>query len=114
MAQDTRHFAEEIAQLKQRLLLMGGLAEERVSLAMRALVERDRDLAVNIAEAADRYVSHVPVKPLVDLPRMGDIAQQMLRDALDAFVSRDSKAAQAVLNQDDALDALKIQVFREL
>ena len=77
-------------------------------------LERVGDLAVNIAEAARRYASHPPVKKLIDIPRMGDIAQGMLRDALDAFVRRDTVLAQQVLNQDDVLDALKTQVFREL
>ncbi len=169
MAQDPRHFADELAQLKQRLLLMGGLAEERVRLAMQGLVERDRaviaevitgdepinqmhveiddrcfkllalyqpmaidlrtivaavkinsdlervgDLAVNIGEAAEQYVAHPPVKPLIDLPRMGDLAQQMLREALDAFVSGNITLARQVLLEDDVLDGLKDQIFREL
>src|SRR5581483_4612535 len=169
MAQDIRHFAEELQQLKSRLLLMGGLAEERVSLSMRGLVDRDRDairqviegdeelnqlqleiddrcfkllalyqpmaidlrtivaavkinsdlervgdLAVNIGEAAERYVLHAPVKPLIDLPRMGNLAQRMLREALDAFVSGNIAAARDVLAQDDILDGLKDQIFREL
>ena len=45
---------------------------------------------------------------------MATIAQSMLRDALDAFVRRDTELAQHVLNEDDALDALKTQIFREL
>ena len=57
---------------------------------------------------------HPPVKELIDIPRMADIAQAMLRDALDAYVRRDIALAQSVLNQDDELDALKTQVFREL
>lgn len=164
-----RHFQEELQQLKERLLAMGGLAEERVRTAMAALVGRDRaaleevlsgdeplnelhveiddrafrllalqqpiavdlraivaalkintdlervgDLAVNIAEAARRYLEAPPVKPLIDLPRMADIAQGMLRDALDAFVRRDVALAESVLNRDDELDLLKTQVFREL
>jgi phosphate transport system protein len=72
------------------------------------------DLAVNIAEAARRYASHAPVKKLIDIPRMASIAQTMLRDALDAFVRRDVDLAQQVLNEDDKLDALKTQIFREL
>ena len=75
---------------------------------------RSGDLAVNIAEAATRYLKHPPVKELIDIPRMASIAQAMLRDALDAYVRRDTEMAQAVLNEDDALDALKTQVFREL
>jgi len=169
MTQDTRHFAEELDELKQRLLVMGGLAEERLRTAVHALVERDRDLmtevirgdeavnslhleiddrcfkllalhqpmavdlrmivaafkinsdlervgdlAVNVAEAAERYVTHAPVKPLIDLPRMADRARQMLHAALDAFVLKDVEAAQRVLTEDDVLDGLKNQIFREL
>jgi phosphate transport system protein len=77
-------------------------------------LERVGDLAINIAEAARRYLSHPPVKELIDIPRMADLAQRMLRDALDAFVSRDTGLAQRVLDADDGLDALKTQVFREL
>ena len=77
-------------------------------------LERVGDLAINIAEAATRYLKHPPVKELIDIPRMATIAQGMLRDALDAYVRRDTGMAQAVLNEDDALDALKTQVFREL
>ncbi|HEY7283890.1 MAG TPA: phosphate signaling complex protein PhoU [Vicinamibacterales bacterium] len=164
-----RHFQEELEQLKTRLLEMGGLAEEQVRLAVKGLVERDRDLidrvlvsdeplnalhieidgrcftllalyqpmavdlraivaavkintdlervgdlAINIAEAARQYSMHLPVKKLIDIPRMANIAQRMLRDALDAFVRRDTALAQNVLNEDDALDALKTQIFREL
>jgi phosphate transport system protein len=77
-------------------------------------LERVGDLAVNIAEAARRYVAHAPVKKLIDIPRMATIAQTMLRDALDAFVRRDIELAQQVLNEDDRLDSLKTQIFREL
>jgi phosphate transport system protein len=77
-------------------------------------LERVGDLAVNIAEAAKRYLQHAPVKPLIDIPRMGEIAQRMLRDALDAFVRRDTALAEAVLAADDELDGLKSQIFREL
>jgi phosphate transport system protein len=164
-----RHFQQELDALKQQLLAMGGLAEERVREAVRALTEREAealntilagdepinalhidldarcvrllalrqpmaadlrvivaavkintdlervgDLAVNIAEAGLRCLRHPPVKPLIDLPRMGEIAQRMLRDALDAFVRRDVPLAEAVLAEDDRLDALKTQIFREL
>jgi len=77
-------------------------------------LERVGDLAVNIAEAASRYLDHTPVKPLLDLPRMAGIAQAMLRDALDSYVRRDIGLARDVLQRDDALDGLKTQIFREL
>ena len=77
-------------------------------------LERVGDLAINIAEAVTRYLRHAPVKELIDIPRMARIAQTMLRDALDAYVRRDTAMAQAVLDKDDELDGLKTQVFREL
>jgi len=77
-------------------------------------LERIGDLAVNIAEAADRYLSHAPVKPLVDLPKMAQLAVSMLHQALEAFVSEKIDLAQSVLAEDDILDNLKDQVFRDL
>src|SRR5436190_1589992 len=77
-------------------------------------LERVGDLAVNIGEAGKRYLQHPPVKPLIDIPRMGELAQKMLRDALDAFVRRNMALAETVLTADDTLDALKTQIFREL
>jgi phosphate transport system protein len=77
-------------------------------------LERVGDLAVNIAEAAARYIQHPPVKPLIDLPKMSSMAQHMLRDALAAFVSGDVALAADVLKRDDALDDLKRQVFQDL
>jgi phosphate transport system protein len=77
-------------------------------------LERVGDLAVNIAEAVRRSLEHPPVKELIDIPKMADLAQEMLRDALDAFVRRDMALAQTVLTRDDTLDALKTQVFRDL
>jgi phosphate transport system protein len=77
-------------------------------------LERVGDLAVNIAEAARRYAQHPAIKRLIDIPAMARIAQSMLRDSLDAFVRFDTNLAQQVLNEDDKLDALKTQIFREL
>jgi phosphate transport system protein len=77
-------------------------------------LERVGDLAVNIAEAAVRCMRHPPVKALIDIPRMAALAQTMLREALDAYVRRDTVLARTVLDADDELDALKTQVFREL
>jgi phosphate transport system protein len=77
-------------------------------------LERVGDLAVNIAEAAARYIQHPPVKPLIDLPKMSELAQQMLRDALSSFVSGEVALASDVLTRDDVLDDLKRQVFQDL
>jgi phosphate transport system protein len=77
-------------------------------------LERIGDQAVNIAESADRYLDHRPIKPLIDLPRMSSVAQGMLVTALEAFLGQNSALAGSVLAMDDRLDELKNQVFREL
>ena len=165
----TRHFQEELEQLKTQLLVMAGAAEEQVHAAVLSLVDRNHklaervmggdgpinqfhleldercfqllalhqpmatdlrvvvsavkinsdlerigDFAVNVAEASLRYLRHPAVKPLIDIPKMADVAQGMLRDALNAYVQQDTVLAQAVLDRDDTLDGLKDQVFREL
>lgn len=164
-----RHFSEELDNLTQRLIAMARLVEDRMRLAIRALIERDRDLprtviegdedvdrlhaeidgqcftllalyqpaavdlrsilaavqiscdlerigdlAVNIAEATQRYISHPPVMTLADIPQMAGLAQAMLNDALNAFVSHDLAAAQSVLDRDDILDDLRTRVVRDL
>lgn len=77
-------------------------------------LERVGDLAVNIAEAAKRSLQYPPSSPTRDMPRMSEIAQRMLRDALDAYVRRDVQLARAVLAEDDTLDNLKTDISREL
>lgn len=94
--------------------MAGDLRTILAAFKINADLERVGDLAVNIAEAAQRYLSHPPVKPLVDIPRMAELAQAMLHDALDAFVVGDPVLARQVLDRDDALDDLKTQIFREL
>jgi phosphate transport system protein len=54
------------------------------------------------------------LKPLIDLPRMAELDRTMLRRALDAFVARDAEMAKQVATNDDAVDALYDQVYREL
>jgi phosphate transport system protein len=159
---ERHHFESELQALKNRLLTMGALVEERVHRAVQALIHRreeeaqriiagdkeidDRclrllatqtplavdlrlitsamkinadlervgDQAVNIAENVLALLPYPPVKPLIDIPRMADVAEQMVRDALDAFVKRDAPLARDVLRRDDQVDNLKDQVFREL
>jgi len=166
---ERHHFEAELQALRNQLLTMGGLVEERVHRAVHALIDRreeearriiatdkeindlqididDRSLkllatqsplavdlrlitsamkinadlervgdqAVNIAENVLVLLPHPPLKPLIDLPRMAEIAEKMIRDALDAFVKRDAALARDVLRRDDEVDALKEQVFREL
>jgi phosphate transport system protein len=77
-------------------------------------LERIGDLAVNMAERAIALCEEPPLRAVVDLPRMASAAQKMLRDALDAFVTRDAAKAEAVLNSDDQIDKLLVQVFDDL
>jgi phosphate transport system protein len=166
---ERHHFEEELQVLKERLLHMGALVEERAHQAILALMERrselagkviagdrevnelqieidDRalkllalqqpmakdlrlitaamkinadlerigDQAVNIAETALKIIGHPPLKPLIDIPRMADLAEAMTRDALDAFVKKDAGLARSVLVRDDEVDQLKDHVFRIL
>ena len=164
-----RHFHEELDTLKQTLLAMGGLVEDQIRRVMRALLDRDGDLAqevidrdrqvnaydveidekcvellalhqptagdlrfitttlkivtdierigdqaVNIAQRALELGREPQLKPYVDLPRMAEKAQRMVKESLDAFVSRDTALAREVCAEDSEVDALREQVFREL
>jgi phosphate transport system protein len=77
-------------------------------------LERVGDHAVNIAQSAQRLAKEPQLKPLVDIPRMADLAAAMLREALDAFVRRDAATARKLVKRDDEVDNLNRQVFREL
>ena len=164
-----RHFDEELSLLKQQLLTMAGTAEAAVGKAVKALVDRDPQLAqtvldedavinrfeveieesclillaryqpeakdlrtiamifkivndlervgdqgVNIAERTVDLLKEPLLKPLIDIPKMASLAQQMLKDALDAFVNHDVELARDVCRRDDEVDHLNDQVYDEL
>ena len=77
-------------------------------------LERMGDQAVNIAQRALSIVAQPALKPLIDIPRMADIAKGMVRDALDAFVRRDTDLARQVVLRDDEVDSYRDLIFREL
>ncbi len=77
-------------------------------------LERIGDQAVNIAHGALRILRHPRVKPYVDLPRMSESVEEMMRDALNAVVRRDAALAHRVLSMDDRVDHYRDQIFREL
>ncbi len=162
------HFESEIQSLKDRLLAMASRAESSVTNAIKALVERDDDLARSVKENDDeidqlekevdeqaiRLLAKAPLatqlrlivsatkiardlervgdeattisrrsielsqepqlKPYVDIPRMAQMALDMLRDALDAFVTKDTVKARSVIPRDKDVDALNRQLYREL
>ncbi len=77
-------------------------------------LERMGDYAEGIAKISLAMGDEPPVKPLIDIPRMAALAIDMLRRSLDALVNRDVVAATAVCNDDDEVDAIYDQIYREL
>jgi phosphate transport system protein len=164
----THLFDNELAHLKEKLLTMGSQAESVVTRAVKALIERDDNLAwrveaddeildrleieiddvsvallaqaplatdlrlitvamkvsqnlervgdeaTKIARRAVELNREAPLKPYVDVPRMGAIAAEMLRAALDAFVNGNRELAAATIARDPEMNALNKQVHREL
>ncbi|CAN5185363.1 phosphate signaling complex protein PhoU [soil metagenome] len=77
-------------------------------------LERMGDYCVGIARIVLLHEERPLLKPLVDIPRMATTVRDMLRDAVDAFISRDADAARRVAARDDEIDRLYDQVYREL
>ena len=77
-------------------------------------LERIGDYAEGIARIVIMIGDEPPLKPLIDIPRMAEKATTMLRQSLEAFINRDAEAARRVAAQDDEIDSLYDQVFREL
>ena len=77
-------------------------------------LERIGDQAVNIAQRARELNVEPQLKPYIDLPRMAELAQAMVKESLYAFVARDTALARRVCGEDEAVDALNHQIFREL
>ena len=164
-----RTYEQQLGQLRTAVLEMGGLVEEQIGQAVRALVDRDQtlaratidrdhtvnrfdveidelslkllalhqpaardlrlittalkittdlervgDMAAHIAERAIELAAELPIKPYIDIPRMADLARDMLHRSLDAFVQESVEMALGVCASDDAIDQLHEQLFREL
>ena len=77
-------------------------------------LERISDLAENIAERAIELNNEPQLKPYIDIPRMAEWTIQMVKECLDAFVNRDAELARKVCRDDDFVDDLTEQLFREL
>ena len=159
----------ELEKLKEQVLKMGGFVESAIQKSIKALVERDRDLAlsviagdaivnaydveieedcirllaiwqptgsnlrfittaikiitdlermgdlaVDICERTLELLEEPQLKPYIDIPRMAEASQKMLKDSLDAFVARDADLAVKVCAADDFVDNLNQQIFNEL
>jgi phosphate transport system protein len=164
-----RHFDEELADLKTKLLRMAGQAEDQIDKALSALVTRDSalarevierdhlvnaldveideesirllalhqpaardlrlvttamkiatelerisDLAENVSERVIKLNEEPQLKPYIDIPMMGNMARMMVKQSIDAFVKDDAQLARKVLADDDFVDNLMEQLFREL
>lgn len=77
-------------------------------------LERIGDMAVNVCERALELNQEAQLKPYIDIPRMARIAENMIRESLDAFVREDTDLALKVCNDDEQVDQLNAQIFREV
>jgi phosphate transport system protein len=77
-------------------------------------LERIGDMAVNVSERALELNQEPQLKPYIDIPRMARIAQRMIRESLDAFVREDTELALKVCKNDEEVDQLNSQIFREV
>ncbi len=77
-------------------------------------LERMADHATDIAEVTVRLEGEALIKPLVDIPRMAALAQEMTREALDAYVRQDEAAARSMIDKDHQIDHLYREIFDEL
>lgn len=116
---NVNRFDVEIDDLCIRLLALHQPAARDLRLITTALkittdLERIGDMAVNMCERVLELNQEPQLKPFIDLPRMADVAQRMLRESLDAFVREDVELALNVCREDDVIDDLHAQLFREL
>ena len=113
------HMEVEIEDFVLRLLALRQPAAGDLRLLTAVLkinndLERVADQAVNIAEIAVELLQQPALKPLIDIPHMANLAQRMIKNSLDAFVNQDAQLAKKVCEDDDAVDSINDQIFREL
>ncbi len=92
----------------------GDLRFITTTMKISAELERISDMAENVAERAIELNKEPQLKPYIDIPRMADWTSRMVRECLDAFVNRDAELARKVCRDDDFVDDLTEQLFREL
>lgn len=87
-----------------------------ITTAMKIVTDLERigDLAVDIAERSLELISQSLPKPLIDIPKLGDVAQKMVKGALDSFVKKDVNIAREVWNSDDDADNYRDLIQDEL
>ena len=77
-------------------------------------LERIADLAVDIAQRAEEIIAQPVLKPLIDIPRLAELAQKMMHEAISAFVNNDVELAKRVVLSDKEADSLRDSVQKEL
>jgi len=102
---------EVIAQFQPRAK---GLRTILMMMKMNNDLERMGDHAVNIAQSSTYLIERPLVKPYIDIPRMAAVTMNMLKDSIMAFIEEDVRLARSVCERDNEVDALAIQVMREL
>lgn len=117
--QEVNHLEIEIEDEVLRLLAIrqpaaGDLRLLTAILKINNDLERVADQAVNIAETSQYLLKEPLLKPLIDIPHMATLAQKMIKNSLDAFVNHDADLAKEVCQDDDEVDRINDQIFREL
>lgn len=92
----------------------GDMRKVVVAIHIAVELERIADHAAGIAKLSIELAKESPLKPLVDIPRMAEIAREMLKESLDAYLNRDVEAAARIKDRDNEVDQLDDQVYREL
>ncbi len=105
---------EALAVIAMQAPMAGDLRQIAAGLHIISELERMGDHAAGNAKIAILTADEPPLKPLVDIPRMSQVARSMLADAIDAFIRSDDELARATMTKDDEIDELYNQVYREL
>lgn len=104
------HFTQKILDVKHKVLKMGALVENSIESVMTALEAQDIDIARVILEIDKEPL----IKPLVDIPRMAFIAQEMIKMSLDAFVKEDTVLAEKAAGRDEEVDSLYETIISDI
>jgi phosphate transport system protein len=111
---ETRIDHQAVSLLALRQPMAQDLREIIGALKASNMLERIGDYAKNVAKRTAAIIEYPPVPPAQSIARIGQLAQEMIKDVLDAYLARDLEKAERVRERDRELDALYTSVFREL